>query len=58
MKSKLFIVKGLAFENVVALVQFSSVAQSCPTLCDSMDCNTPGFPVHYQLLEFTQIPVH
>ena len=58
MKSKLFIVKGLAFENVVALVQFSSVAQSCPTLCDPMDCNTPGFPVHYQLLEFTQIPVH
>ena len=30
-------------------VQFSSVAQSCPTLCDSMDCITPGFPVHHQL---------
>ena len=58
MKSKLFIVKGLAFENVVALVQFSSVAQSCPTLCDSMDCNTPGFPVHHQLLELAQTHVH
>ena len=30
-------------------IQFSSVAQSCPTLCDPMDCNTPGFPVHHQL---------
>ena len=39
-------------------VQFSSVAQSCPTLCDPMDCSTPGFPVHYQLLEFTQTHVH
>ena len=31
------------------LVQFSSVAQSCQTLCDPMDCSTPGFPVHHQL---------
>ena len=31
---------------------FSSVTQSCPTLCDPMDCSTPGFPVHYQLPEF------
>ena len=30
-------------------VQFSSVAQLCPTLCDPMDCSTPGFPVHHQL---------
>ena len=37
--------------------QFSSVAQPCPTLCDPMDCSTPGFPVHHQLLEFTQIHV-
>ena len=36
----------------------SSVTQSCPTLCDPMDCSTPGFPVHHQLLEFTQIHVH
>ena len=35
-------------------VQFSSVAQSCPTLCDPMDCSTPGLPVHHQLLKFTQ----
>ena len=40
------------------LVQFSSVAQSCPTLCDSMNCSTPGLPVHHQLLEFTQTHIH
>ena len=34
--------------------QFSSVAQSCPTLCNPMDCSTPGFPVHHQLQELTQ----
>ena len=34
--------------------QFSSVAQSCPTLCDPKNCSTPGLPVHHQLLEFTQ----
>ena len=39
-------------------VQFSSVAQSCPTLWDPMDCSTPGLPVHHQLLEFTQIHIH
>ena len=39
-------------------VQFSSVAQSCPTLCNPMDCSTPGLPVHHQLLEFTQTHVH
>ena len=40
--------------------QFSSVqfTQSCLTLCDPMDCSTPGFPVHHQLLELTQIHVH
>ena len=36
----------------------SSVAQSCPTLCDPMDCSTPGLPVHHQLPEFTQTQVH
>ena len=35
-------------------IQFSSVAQSCPTLCDPMNRSTPGLPVHHQLLEFTQ----
>ena len=39
-------------------VQFSSVAQSHPILCDPMDCSTPGFPVHHQLLELTQTHVH
>ena len=34
--------------------QFSSVAQSCLTLCDPTDCSTPGFPVHHQLPELTQ----
>ena len=40
------------------LFQFSSVAQSCPTLCDPMDCSMPGFPVHHGLPEFTQTHVH
>ena len=39
-------------------VQFSSVAQSCLTLCDPMNRSTPGLPVHHQLLEFTQTHVH
>ena len=39
-------------------VQFSSVTQSCPTLCDPMGCTTPGFPVHHQLLELAQTHVH
>ena len=39
-------------------VQFSSVAQSCPTLCDPMNRSTPGLPVHHQLLEFNQTHVH
>ena len=37
---------------------FSPVVQSCLTLCDPMDCSTPGLPVHHQLLEFTQTHVH
>ena len=39
-------------------IQFSSVAQSCPTLCDPMNCSTPGLPVHHQLPEFTQTHIH
>ena len=39
-------------------VHFSSVAQSCPTLCNPMNRSTPGFPVHHQLPEFTQTHVH
>ena len=38
--------------------KFSSVTQSCPTLCDSMDWSMPGFPVHHQLLKLTQTHVH
>ena len=37
---------------------FSSVVQSCPTLCDPVNCSTPGLPVHHQLLEFTQTHAH
>ena len=40
------------------VVQFSSVAQSCPTLCDTMDCSMPGFPVHHHVLELAQMHVH
>ena len=39
-------------------VQFSSIAQSCPTLCDPMNCSTPGLSVHHQFPEFTQTHVH
>ena len=38
--------------------QFSSVTQSCPTLCNPMNLRTPGLPVHHQLQEFTQTHVH
>ena len=40
------------------LIQFSSVAQSCPTVCNPMNCSTPGLPVHHQLPEFGQTHVH
>ena len=39
-------------------IQFSSVAQSCPTLCDLMNRSMPGLPVHHQFLEFNQTHVH
>ena len=39
-------------------VSFSSVAQSCPTLCNPMNCSTQGLPVHHQHLEFTQTHIH
>ena len=49
----------LSFWNQIWFpVQFSSVAQSYPTLCDLMDCGTPGLPVHHHLPEFTQTHVH
>ena len=45
-------------KNLERLIQFSSVTQSCPTLCNPMDCSTPGFPVHHQLQELAQTHVH
>ena len=52
------IVIKLKLELKVSSVQFSSVAQSCPTLCDPMNCSIPGLPVHHQLPELTQTHVH
>ena len=46
------------FFQTITSVQFSSVAQSYPTLCDPMNHSMPGFPVQNQLLEFTQTHVH
>ena len=43
---------------ICSLSLLSSVAQSCLTLCNPMDCSTPGLPVHHQLLELTQTHVH
>ena len=45
-------------QKLFAVVQFSSVTQSYPTLCDPMNRSTPGLPVHHQLPEFTQTHVH
>ena len=42
----------------ISSVQFSSVTQSCPTLCDPMNCSMPGLPVHHQIPEFNQTHVH
>ena len=44
--------------TLMAEVQFSSVAQLCPTICDPMNHSTPGLPVHHHLPEYTQTPVH
>ena len=43
---------------ILLMLQFNSVAQSCPTLCDPMNHSTSGLPVHHQLPEFTQTHVH
>ena len=47
-----------SLKSLVDSVQFSSVTQLCPALCDPMHCSTPGFPVHHQLRELTQTHVH
>ena len=49
----------VSYFNAYSIIsQFSSVAQSCPTLCDPRDCSTPGFPVHQQFPELIQTHVH
>ena len=53
-KTKLF----LKDKKIYIYPQFSSVAQSCLTLCDPMNCSMPGLPVHYQIPKFTQTHVH
>ena len=53
-----FIIFFAAKDGEALSVQFSSVAQSCPTSCDPMNHSTPGLPVHHQLPEFTQTHVH
>ena len=56
--SQLIFVSECKFFFSLSSVQFSSVAQSCQTLCDLMNCSTPGLPVHHHLPEFTQTHVH
>ena len=54
-------VKVIKYRYILCILytnQLSSVAQSCPTLCDPMNRSTPGLPVHHQHLEFTQTHVH
>ena len=60
---RIFPTQGLNRNNSIyflrsSSVQFISVAQSSPTLCDPMNCSMPGLPVHQQLLEFTQTHIH
>ena len=50
--------QGCAVLSLFSSVQFSSVTQLCPTLCDPMSRSTPGLPVHHQFPEFTQTHVH
>ena len=53
-----FTLKPCFYYSITSFSQFSSVTQSCPTLCDPMDCTMPGLPVHHQFLEFTQTHVY
>ena len=48
----------LFMSSLISFIQFSSVSPSCPTLCNPMNCSTPGLPVHHQLPEFTQTHIH
>ena len=58
LSSVLSIIKCTFLQFNMTWVLVSSVAQSCPTLCDAINCSTSGFPVHHQLPEFTQTHVH
>ena len=53
-KAKSLGIRCLSYKNYSQSYRFSLVTQSCPTLCDPMDCRMPGLPVHHQLLELTQ----
>ena len=53
-----FKIYSLSNLKIYSSVQFSSVAQSCPTLCCPVNHSTPGLPVHHQLTESTQAHVH
>ena len=44
--------------SILLIIQFSSVAQLCPTLCNPMNCSTPGLPIRHQLQEFIQTHIH
>ena len=54
----MFLKHALLMKKSSSQIQFISVAQLCPTLCDPMNCSTPGLPVHHQPLEFDKIHVH
>ena len=56
-KIKLIFIKTTIYPGI-SWVELSSVTESCPTLCNPMDCSTPGLPVHHQLPGFTQTHVH
>ena len=56
-KQRMELIERVALKDIHS-VQFSSVAQSCPTLCDPMNHSMPGLPVHHQLPEFTQTHAH
>ena len=54
----MFIMKNFKMKKTLNKDSFSSVTQSCLTLCDPMNCSMPGLPVHHQLPEFTHTHVH
>ena len=56
-KITLFKASNFLSSFLYSMSQFSSVAQSCPTLCDPMDCHMPGFPVHHQISELAKTHV-